>query len=319
MRASYARKMNSLHSYLYLFNVEYLGGLGILSIFFLNDAVLSLVVLSALLGLSISICIVLWQILFRRRTLYEELSRAITKGEIVPWYQPIVDATTEQIAGVEVLARWEKPNGTVLFPADFITEAEKSDLIIKLTRSLMKQAASELPSLLVNQPCWHIGFNIAPAHIQKIGFIDECLSFIGSFPPNSISLTLELTEREPIGISDAIKSILKRLNLSGISIALDDFGTGYANIQYLSELHVDVIKIDRVFVSKIGKSSSTELLLLSLIDMARGLNIKTVAEGVETEEQAKWLREKGIDWLQGYLYCMPIPQKDMKNTIFKMS
>lgn len=309
VKAPPASNTYAIHSALYSFSVEYSGSRYIPLALFLRDGALSLL-LSVLLGTAVATA--LWQILFRPRTLYEELRRAVSKGEIVPWYQPIVDATTERIAGVEVLARWEKPDGTVLSPASFIAEAESSDLIITMTRHLMDQAARELPPLMENQPCWHIGVNVTQAHIQETGFITECHSFTAAFPPETISLNIELTEREPFGNSEALRSRLVRLHASGIGIALDDFGTGYANMEYLSEIPVDVIKIDRVFVSRIGQGAAAEQLLLSLIEMAKALNMKIVAEGVETEEQADWLREHGVGWLQGYFYSRPLPHRELK-------
>ena len=309
VKASPASNTHAVHSGLYPFWVEYSEKRHIPLPLFLREGALSLL-LSALLGTAVATA--LWQILFRRRTLYEELRRAIKKGEIVPWYQPIVDVTTGRIAGIEVLARWLKPDGTVLSPANFIAEAESSELIIILTRHLMEQAARELPSLLENQPCWHIGFNVTHAHIQETGFITECLSFTAAFPPDSISLTIELTEREPFSNSEALRCRLMRLHVSGIAIALDDFGTGYANMEYLSEIPVDVIKIDRVFVSRIGQGPAEEQLLLSLIEMAKALNMKIVAEGVETEMQANWLREHSVSWLQGYFYSRPVSYSELK-------
>lgn len=315
LKESPTKSTNAVHSSLYPFSVEYSGSRYIPSSLFLRDGTLSLL-LSVLLGTAVATT--LWLLLFRRKTLYEELRRALRKGEIVPWYQPIVDSTTGRIIGVEVLARWEKPDGTVLSPASFIAEAESSDLIMTLTRCLMEQTACELPSLLEKQPCWHIGFNVTQAHIQETGFITECLSFKAAFPPDSISLTIELTEREPFNRSEALQSKLLRLHSAGISIALDDFGTGYANMEYLSEIAIDVIKIDRVFVSRIGQGPIAEQILLSLIEMARGLNMKIVAEGVETEMQAKWLRERGVGWLQGYFYSRPVPKDKLKQIILRL-
>lgn len=300
-----ARYTHAVHSGLYPFSVEYSGDRRIPLALFLRDGALSLL-LSVLLGATVAT--VLWHTLLRRST---ELSLAVLNGEIVPWYQPIVDAGTGRIVGVEILARWEKTDGTVLSPASFIAEAESSDLIITLTRHLTERAACELPSLLQDQPCWHIGFNVTQAHLQEAGFITECLSFSAAFPPGGISLTLELTEREPFGNSETIRNRLEQLHALGIAIALDDFGTGYSNMEYLSRLPVDIIKLDRVFVSRIGQGTAAEQLLLSLIDLARVLNLKIVAEGVETEAQANWLRERGVYWQQGFYYSPPVPLREL--------
>lgn len=304
-----ARYTHAAPSGLSPFSVEYSGDRRIPLTLFMRDGALSLL-LSVLLGATVTM--VLWQILFRRRT---ELSQAVRNGEIVPWYQPIVDASTGRIVGVEILARWKKTDGSVLSPASFIAEAESSDLIITLTRNLTERAACELPSLLQDQPCWHIGLNITQAHIQETGFITECLSFTAAFPPGSIILTLELTEREPFGNSEVLRDRLVQLHDSGIAIALDDFGTGYSNMEYLSKLPVDIIKLDRVFVSRIGQGATAEQLLLSLIDLARALNLKIVAEGVETEVQANWLRERGVSWQQGYFYSPPVPLRELKQLL----
>lgn len=303
------RYTHAVYSGLYPFSVEYSGDRRIPLALFLRDGALSLL-LSALLGATVATT--LWHALLRRST---ELRQAVRNGEIVPWYQPIVDASTGQIVGVEILARWEKPDGTVLSPASFIAEAESSDLIITLTRRMTRRAACELPSLLQDQPCWHIGLNVTQAHIQETGFIIECLSFTAAFPPGGISLTLELTEREPFGNSEALRNRLEQLHASGIAIALDDFGTGYSNMEYLSKLPVDIIKLDRVFVSRIGQGAAAEQLLLSLIDLARVLNLKIVAEGVETEVQADWLRERGVYWQQGFYYSPPVPQCELRQQL----
>ncbi|TXV34461.1 cyclic diguanylate phosphodiesterase [Klebsiella quasipneumoniae] len=292
---------HAVHSGLYPFSVEYSGDRRIPLTLFWRDGALSLL-LSVLLGAAVAA--VLWHTLLRRST---ELSRAVHNGEIVPWYQPIVDAGTSRIVGVEILARWKKPDGTVLSPASFIAEAESSDLIIPLTQHLTRIVASELPSLLNDQSCWHVGLNVTQAHLQEPGFFTECLAFTAAFPPGSINLTLELTEREPFGDSEAIRNRLEQLHGSGMAVALDDFGTGYSNMEYLSRLPVDIIKLDRVFVSRIGQGAAAEQLLVSLIDLASVLNLKIVAEGVETEVQANWLRERGVHWQQGFYYSPPVP------------
>lgn len=309
MKAPRVEDTHAVHSGLYPFSVEYPGIRSIPLALYLHEGALSLL-LSALLGTTMATA--LWLVIFRRRTLYEELHRAVRKGEIVPWYQPIVDASTGRMAGVEVLARWKKPDGTVLSPAIFIAEAENSDLIVTLTRHLMECAARELPPLLSDQPQWHIGFNVTHTHILETGFITECQTFMSAFPPDSISLTIELTERERFDSSEEMRNRLKRLNTAKVTIALDDFGTGYANMEYLSEIPMDVIKIDRVFVSRIGQGYMAEQLLLSLFEMARALNMEIVAEGVETEAQANWLKERGVSWQQGYFYSPPVPLNKLK-------
>lgn len=296
---------HAIHSGLYPFSVEYPGARMIPSTLYLREGMVSLV-LSVLLGAAAAIG--LWQLAFRQRTPYEQLTAALKRGEIVPWYQPVVDTQTGKITGVEVLARQIKSDGTVVPPDRFIPVAESSDLIIPLTRNLMALAARELSELLMNTDHhWHVGLNVTQAHVLEPGFPAECMTFMDAFAPGCIMLTVELTEREPFDSSPEMLRRLQQLHHSGIAVALDDFGTGYANLEYISEVHVDIIKIDRAFVRRIGQGETGERLLESLISMAGALELRMVAEGVETGEQAQWLSTHGVSWLQGYLFSPAVP------------
>lgn len=254
----------------------------------------------------------LWLFAFRPRTPYEQLAVAIKRGEILPWYQPVINSQTGDIIGVEVLARLVKADGRVVTPDRFIPVAESSDLIIPLTRGLMAKAAAELSALRKTAgDCWHININLTQAHVLEPGFITECLEFVDAFAPESIVLTLELTEREEFDSSLEMLTRLQLLHDNGINTALDDFGTGYANLEYLSEIQVDIIKIDRTFVRRIGHGEPGERLLTSLIEMACALELQIVAEGIETREQAEWLSLRGVNWQQGYLYSPPVPLQEL--------
>lgn len=295
----------AIHSNFYPFSVEYSGSMNIPLMLYLREGAVSLL-LSALLSFAVSSGV--WLLAFRQKTPYEQVAEALKRGEIVPWYQPVMDAHTGIMTGVEVLARHVKPDGSVIPPDRFIPVAESSDLIIPLTRSLMARASRELPDLIsITGYRWHVGINFTQAHVLEPGFLAECLTFVEAFTPGRVMLTVELTEREPFDSGPAMLERLKQLHRNGIAVALDDFGTGYANLEYLSEVHVDIIKIDRTFVKRIGHGENGERLLSSLIDMASALNLRMVAEGVETEEQKHWLMSRGINWLQGYLYSRPVP------------
>lgn len=309
--------LHAIHSGLYPFSVEYSGSPGIPLVLYLREGAVSLL-LSVLLGTAVAAGV--WLLAFRRKSPYDLLAVALKRGEIVPWYQPVVDTQTGMITGVEVLARQVKSDGTVIPPDRFIPVAENSDLIIPMTRSLMAQASRELPELVRNTDYrWHVGVNITQAHVLESGFLAECLTFMKAFAPGSIKLTVELTEREPFDNSPEMLNRLQQLHRNGIAVALDDFGTGYANLEYISEVHVDIIKIDRTFVRRIGEGESGERLLSSLIDMAAALDLRMVAEGVETEEQMLWLMSRGVTWLQGYLYSPPVPVGSLREVAACMS
>lgn len=305
--------MHAIHSKEYPFSVEYLSGQYITPAIYFKEGA-SFLLFSLLLG-GIAM-VMIWQLKVRRNPLYDEMHRAFCNGEIVPWYQPIINAATGGIAGVEVLARWVKPDGKIIPPTEFISEAERSGLIISITRNLMEQVSRELSVLSgCMQNDWHISFNVTQDHIMEAGFVAECMVFCNEFPPGTIKLTIEMTEREKLDSSEIMKQRLLRLKENHIKIALDDFGTGYANIEYLSEIPVNIIKIDRFLVKKIGQEPSKEPLLVSLIEMARAMKMELVAEGVENEEQVSWLRKHGVDMLQGYFYSPPVPYCELKSLL----
>lgn len=299
-----SERRHAIHSDHYPFSVEYSDTRVIPLSLYLRKGMVSLV-LSGLLGGAAAYG--LWILAFRRKTPYEQLAAAMRRGEIVPWYQPVVDMQTNMITGVEVLARQVKQDGTLVPPDRFIPVAESSDLILPLTRSLMVQVARELPALLQDTGYhWQVALNFPQAHVLDSGFLTECLTFMDAFDPGSITLCVELSEREPFDSSPEMLRRLQQLHRHGIAVALDDFGTGFANMEYISEVRVDLIKIDRAFVRRIGQGETGERLLTSLIDMAGVLNLHVIAEGVETEEQALWLTSHGISCLQGYLYSPPV-------------
>lgn len=297
----------------YPFSIVYAENEPVPFLTFLREGVLSLT-LSFLLAATLST--VLWNLLFKPKSIREELMLAVDRGEIIPWYQPIIDANTGSVSGIEVLARWKKSDGQIIPPNSFIPVAEQSQMIVPLTRKLMEHAARELPALISHREgALHIAFNITHTHILETGFIAECLAFISAFPVDKVNLTVELSERESFNGSADMRKRLHGLHNHGIALALDDFGTGYANMEYLSEIPIDIIKIDRVFIKRIGQGHSAEQLLLSVIEMAKVLNMSIVAEGVETQEQADWLKEHGVGWLQGYIYSPPVPFAKLRDLL----
>lgn len=267
--------------------------------------------LSALL--SVMTGLVLWKYTFHTRTLYKSLAEAIEQGEIVPWYQPVVHSDSSEIYGVEVLARWIPPSGDVIPPSTFIPLAEQTGLIIPLTRKLMARVGQKLPEKLKDRTRpFHVSFNFTTTHIQEASFVHECRQLTEKFPAGVIKLTVELLEREPFDKVSRLKETLQTLQKNNIAIALDDFGTGHSNLNYLSELPIDIIKIDKLFVQSLTPDVGTARLLDCVIDMARTLNIKVLVEGVETDFQVNYLRNSRVDYFQGYYFSRPVPVSELK-------
>ena len=233
----------------------------------------------------------------------ENLRYAIAQGYIVPFYQPVVNGKTGEIYGVEILARWKNATTQRRSPAEFIPLAERTGLIIPLTRSLMAQVAAQMNPIFSKLPDgFHIGLNISVSHINAPSFIDDCLHYQRGFEGKAVKLMLEITEQEPLLLNGAVVDKLNTLHSRGFSIALDNFGTGYSGLSCRHELVFDYIKIDQSFVGRVTGEAPTSKLLDCVIEMARTLSLRIIAEGVETEAQRDYLNRQNIHLLQGYYF-----------------
>lgn len=252
--------------------------------------------------------ILVWRLSFNPHSPYDQLAQAVRRQDVIPWYQPVVCSRTGEIQGVEVLARWKHRPGIFIPPDVFIPQAEKSGLIIPLTRQLMAVTANDLGPVIsrLYQP-FHIAFNISAAHILAGQVtIDDFRHFLSLFPEGSIQLVAEITEREPFTKYPGLNELLYSLRRLGVQIALDDFGTGYSNLAYLNTLPVDYIKVDRSFIGRLVEGEPTDRLVECVISMAKTLRLGLVAEGVETRYQAEWLAAHQVAFLQGYYFSPPL-------------
>ena len=263
------------------------------------------------LMLSVAVGTLLRRYMGKSTSFEEDLRKAILKGDIVPYYQPIVNGNTGALYGVEVLARWKHPKSGFIPPDVFIPIAERSGLIIPLTRGLMAKVVSQLKPLVPRLPeGFHIGINISARHINAPSFIGDCSVFEKGFDGNKVKLVLEVTEREPLMDNPHLVKNLNMLHQAGFVIALDDFGTGYSGLSCLDALSIDYIKIDRSFVNRVSEEKDSTLLLDCVIELAKKLSLSIVAEGVETKEQLEYLNRNQITLLQGYYFGKPVSYLD---------
>lgn len=264
-------------------------------------------ILLFLLFISIVTAYVLNKYLNKDVTPEERLRRAIRRGEIVPFYHMVVNGREGTLRGVEVLARWKHPRAGYLSPASFIPLAEKTGLIVSLTQSLMAQVVANMNAIAVKLPeGFHVGINFSASHISRPDFVDECLRFKESFLRQDLNLVLEVTEREPLHVDEALIQTLNTLHKVGFVIALDDFGTGYSGLSYLHDLHIDYIKIDQSFVARVNEDPDSTRILDCVLDLARKLSLSIVAEGVETKAQLDYLNKNEITFQQGYYFYKPV-------------
>jgi diguanylate cyclase (GGDEF)-like protein len=237
----------------------------------------------------------------QRVELEGEIKGAIAAGEIVPYYQPVVDLETSKTVGFEVLARWEHPTRGVLLPDLFIPIAEDTGTIAEMTDHLLGRAISDAKQWA---PHIFISINVSPRQISDPGLAPKILGLLGnlSFPPHR--LMIEITENSVVQNLDNAKLALQSLRNVGVRVALDDFGTGYSGLYHLRALELDAIKIDRSFVTKMLDKPDESKIVKAIISLSRSLGLHTTAEGIETVEVLDRIAQFGCDTGQGDLFGM---------------
>lgn len=240
-----------------------------------------------------------------------EIQTAIRRNQFHVVWQPVIKAPEMKFSGVEVLMRWEHPSAGPIPPDAFIAWAEARQMIVPLTRHLFTLIAQEAPRLSQILPVGSkLGINLAPSHLYAPEFKQDILNLAASLPAGHFQLVFEITERDMLNESKA-GDVFDWLHQQGFEIAVDDFGTGHSALIYLERFKLDYLKIDRGFVNSIGKETVTAPVLDAVIALAKRLNMATVAEGVETQEQARWLVEQGVNYLQGYLFSRPLAIEEL--------
>lgn len=245
--------------------------------------------------------------LIRDVAVEQRLRSALGTHSITVAYQPKILLHDGSIYSIEALARWIDDELGFVSPGEFIPAAERSGLIVDLGSQVLKTALNDIVSLREHHPHLTVSVNVAAAQLQRDEFVDEVLSALEETGTPAEALELEVVETSLIENIDRARQIVTKLRTHGITFSIDDFGTGYSSLAYLRQLPVQTLKIDREFVGVITDAPRDAALVESIISMAHVLNFKVVAEGVETEEQAKLLQQFNCDAGQGYLWAKPLP------------
>lgn len=263
------------------------------------------ILLSGLL-LSLLVSGACWLLLSVYQRPGKELIRGMKRGEFHVEYQPLVTSHDGQPYGMEALLRWTHPTKGPIPPDVFIHYAEAQNLIIPLTRHLF-QLVSRDAHLLCHTIPRHacLSLNISPLHLADSGFRQDVLRWLDTMPADHFTYVFEITERAMVR-DENVGELFDWLHQQQIHIAIDDFGTGHSALIYLERYDFDYLKIDRGFVQSIGTDSLTSPVLDTVLQLAKKLNLKSVAEGVETGEQAAWLINRGVTHLQGYIFSRPL-------------
>lgn len=238
--------------------------------------------------------------------LENELRKALTNNKLELFFQPQTCLRTDKLRGFEILIRWHRADGTIVLPDTFIPILEKSGLIVTVGDWIIKEACLAGVQLLKNNIEFSaLAVNISGLQLQSEGFIDRLNQILleTKFPREY--LELEITENILLDNQEMVIKMLLGLRAQNIKVALDDFGTGFSSLNYLNRLPLDYIKIDKTFVDPVGTDGDTRL-LLAILAIAKSMNLKTIAEGVETKEQANFLRAHNCDIIQGYYVHKPM-------------
>jgi diguanylate cyclase (GGDEF)-like protein len=254
----------------------------------------------------------------RRLQLESELRAALRSDQIVPAYQALVDARTGMVIGAEALARWHHPAHGPIPPDTFVALAEDTGLIGSLGRVMTLQTGRHFRALGDLAP-ERLSLNASVLEIRSENYVDGLLATLQGVGLAPARVQLEITERLFLEPSEHLLDTLSRLRAAGVRIAIDDFGVGSTSLRLLHQLPVDVLKIDRSFVSGSGWDPRRDSLVRAIIDMGHALDLEIVAEGVETEAQARRLRELGCDALQGFLFCRPMAVADFGDWLGQMA
>ncbi|RMF12983.1 MAG: bifunctional diguanylate cyclase/phosphodiesterase, partial [Candidatus Dadabacteria bacterium] len=240
------------------------------------------------------------------------LREAIQRSEIRAWLQPIVDLQTGKLAGFESLARWHRPDGRVVSPAEFIPLAEQTGLILKLGQQMLEDACAQLASWQNGRlaGCF-LSVNLSARHLSQpnlFRYVSELLTKYGVAPE---TLVLEVTEEALLQDDVEAESVLGLLSDLGVGIAIDDFGTGYSSLDRLRRLPVQKLKMDRCFVEHIATCRREREICRAIVALGRNLGMDIVAEGIETPRQSRLLREMGCNAGQGFLFARPLAPEDV--------
>ncbi len=243
-----------------------------------------------------------------------DLHHALEQHEFVLYYQPEVELATRRIVGLEALIRWTHPERGLISPMEFIPTAEENGLILPIGDWGLSEACSQIQKWCLEDPAHsslRVCVNLSARQFSRVGLADHIEALLRHSGVSSQQLGLEMTESSLIPDMRTALEVLGNLRRLGITLLMDDFGTGYSSLSYLHSFPLDVLKIDRSFVGRMTDGEQPLQIVRTIIELARVLGMDVVAEGIETVEQYRLLRELGCRYGQGYLFARPLPVEEV--------
>ncbi|KTD54723.1 EAL domain-containing protein [Legionella quateirensis] len=250
----------------------------------------------------------------QKMMLENQLHTALKNNEFILYYQPIVTIQSNKIESVEALVRWKKPNGRILLPTEFISLLERSDLILSIGEWVLRTACEQI-KLWEHAGIHYVSVNVS-IHQLNNNFIKMVINILNETGINPRNLIIEITE-SMLMQEKLMFRIINSLGDLGVLTSIDDFGTGYSAFSYLQTFNFDTLKIDKSFIDKINKDKTSNSIVKAIVAMTKILNLKTIAEGVETREQLEFLKEIGCDMYQGFYFSKPLPPEQLNKLLKK--
>ncbi len=247
------------------------------------------------------------------------LRKAIAREDFELFYQPILDAKTCTTVGFEALIRWQHPKHGFISPGEFIPVAEDTGLIVPISRWVLREACRQIRSFqdrFPSQPPLTVSVNISSRFFSP-RMVQDVKDVLAETGLDGSSLKLEITERMLVKKPEMAASLLEQLKEFGVDAYVDDFGTGYSSLSYLHQFPITALKVDRSFVSRMSSDAGNMEIVKTIIMLAHNLNIKAIAEGIETEHQLQMLQSMNCDQLQGFLFSKPLKRSDLEALLKK--
>jgi EAL domain-containing protein (putative c-di-GMP-specific phosphodiesterase class I) len=245
-----------------------------------------------------------------------EVRRALQDQQVVPCFQPLVELQTRQLIGFELLARWQHPQLGMILPENFISLAEENGLLGQLTKQVLRKAFSSVP--MMPEPPW-LAVNVSPIQLRDASLPEQIREAAreSQFPLDR--LTVEINEQALVVDLKSTQKNVYALKEMGCRLALEDFGTGFSSLVHLQALPFDVLKIDRNFIAGMTRDRESCKTVAAIVGLGRALGLITIAEGVETEQQAEMLLQLGCELGQGWLYGWPVPPEEVRGVVASYS
>jgi EAL domain-containing protein (putative c-di-GMP-specific phosphodiesterase class I) len=255
-----------------------------------------------------------------RLHLENDLRKAVERDELRVHYQPIISLRDFHIIGFEALVRWQRPDSGLTMPAEFISVAEETGLILPIGNWVLREACRQNHNWQLqfpSEPSFTVAVNVSAKQFAHPGLISEVNHILRETSLGPHSLKLELTESIAMREVELTIGVLNKLKAVGVRLSIDDFGTGYSSLSYLHRFKFDTLKIDRSFISQMDDKIESSQIVQAIITLAHNMGMEVVAEGVETSEQASQLKSLGCEYAQGYFFSKPISEEAIRQLLLK--